>query len=103
MNELCGMPLSREAREIAEYLVHHPSVRDTLEGIAQWRLPTFRIEREIAVVKSGLEELIAVEFVQSVSGRDGHLYYQINPAKVEEIRVGLRGAPPSPERSSTHS
>src|SRR5687767_8336171 len=101
MNQLWATKLSTQACEIVDYLAQCPSVCDTLEGIAQWRLPIFRLDREIVCVKRGLDELLAIGVVQKTPGNDGLEYYRLNPAKLEDVRAHSQARQAVSQKSST--
>lgn len=77
---------SQIAHEVLAYLAEHPEAQDTLEGIIEWWLLEREIKRQTALVKESLGELVVAGLVLECQGSDAQTRYQVNHAKLREIR-----------------
>ena len=77
---------SKIAHEVLAYLAEHPEAQDTLEGIIEWWLLEREIKRQTALVKESLGDLVAAGLVLECPGGDRSVRYQVNRARLREIR-----------------
>jgi hypothetical protein len=73
-------------KEILSYLVAHPEARDTIEGIAQWWLLEQNIKEQLTRIKAVLDDLVEKGLLVEKKGADLRSNYQINSARVDEIK-----------------
>ncbi len=78
------------AREILSYVAENPTAEDCVEGITGWWLLKQSVTRRVTEVRQALEELVAMRYLVKRRGTDSNEHYQINPAKLREIRALLR-------------
>ena len=76
---------SRIRHGVLAYLAEHPESQDTLEGIIGWWLLEQEIERQTALVRQVLEELVEQGLLVEQRGADGRTRYQTNREKLGEI------------------
>ena len=84
------------ALQILSYLSTHPNAQDTVEGIAEWWGMEQRIRCMIREVKQPLAELVVQGLVLERTGRDGRVYYRVNPRKQRTLAQHLENAPSEP-------
>lgn len=77
------------ACQILTYFAAHPEAQDTLEGVVEWWLLEQEIRRRTTAVKKALSELVARDFLLARTGKDGRTRYQMNPAKITDVRTLL--------------
>ena len=77
------------AYTILNYLVRHPSAKDTLEGIVSWWVLNEQIDRALEKVREALDFLEAREFITVRKFRSQEKYYQLNRERLAEIRKML--------------
>ena len=77
---------SKIGNEILAYLVDHPKVQDTLEGIVNWWLLERQIIFQTAKVKEALSELVAKGLILEKKGSNSQIHYRINRCKFKEIQ-----------------
>ncbi len=63
MPEINDAEVRRIAEKIACYLRAHPYAADTLEGIAEWWLPSKGIEVSTSMIQQALDELCTQSIV----------------------------------------
>lgn len=80
---------SQIAYEILTYLIQHPAAQDTLEGIVEWWILEQEIQRQTAVVKEALTDLVTQGLVLERQGRDGCTHYRINRRRRGAIKALL--------------
>ncbi len=85
----CGLQMSEVASTILNYLLKHPSAKDTLEGITVWWILDEQISQAIEEVSKALNYLVSHEFVVVIKYRNQEKYYQINKEKMENIKTLL--------------
>lgn len=76
---------SRLAREILNYLLDHPDVQDTSEGIIEWWLLETHIRRADREVRYALEWLVEQSFVLPCRGADSQTRYRLNRDRLPQI------------------
>ncbi|RPI70484.1 MAG: hypothetical protein EHM45_24825 [Desulfobacteraceae bacterium] len=76
--------------DILRYLIAHPEARDTIEGIAHWWLLEQNIQEQLTRIQSVLDDLVAMGLIVEKAGADRRPSYQINAARVEEIKRFLQ-------------
>ncbi len=79
-------------REILRYLVKHPAAKDTLEGIAKWWLDRQHVERSVEEVAHSVRLLMSRGLILERRRKTGRAYYQVNPAKRNELVETLEEA-----------
>jgi hypothetical protein len=67
-------------------LAEHPDSQDTLEGIVEWWLLEREIKHQTALVREALAELVEGGLVVERRRADARSSYQINRARLGEIR-----------------
>jgi hypothetical protein len=77
---------SQITREVLAYLADHPEAQDTLEGIIEWWLLEQQIKRHTERVKECMADLVTQGLVIEHQSIDAHVRYQMNPARLSEIR-----------------
>jgi len=78
------------AHKILAYLMANPDAKDTLEGILDWWLLQQDLQRNIALVRKALDELLDKKFLLEHKGTDKQKYYQVNREKLHEIATLIR-------------
>lgn len=78
------------AHKILAYLMDNPDAQDTLEGILDWWLLQQDLQRNIALVRKALDELLDKKFLLERKGTDKQKYYQVNHAKLTEIETLIK-------------
>jgi hypothetical protein len=78
------------ANKILAYLMANPDAKDTLEGILDWWLLQQDLKRNIALVRTALDELIDKKFLLERKGNDRQKYYQVNHEKLNEIATLIK-------------
>lgn len=73
------------SHKILAYLLKNPGSKDTLEGIVNWWLLQQDIQRNVALVKKTVEQLMAKGFLLSRNGSDSKTYYYINREQIPVI------------------
>jgi hypothetical protein len=73
-------------REVLAYLAEHPDSHDTLEGIVEWWLLEREIKHQTTLVRAALAELVERGLVVEHCRADARSSYQINRARLAEIR-----------------
>lgn len=68
----------------------NPEAKDTIEGIVEWWLLQQEIKWWTAEVNQALAELVSKQFVLAQKGKDLRTRYEVNPRKLDEIRMQLR-------------
>ena len=63
------------ARQIADYLQHHPRSADTLDGVVNWWLRRQQYREARDIVEQALERLIKENKVQARVRSDGRTIY----------------------------
>lgn len=76
-------------RKILRYLIEHPDVQDTLEGIVQWWILEERLKDSLDNVRQTMLVLEEMEFVMSHQAGDGRVHYMLNREKLAEILTWL--------------
>jgi len=76
---------TRIAHQILAYLLKNPGAKDTMEGIANWWLLQQDIQRNMELVKSTVEDLMAKGFLLARHGSDLKTYYHVNPERMPVI------------------
>jgi Fe2+ or Zn2+ uptake regulation protein len=79
------MQPSNIERTIMSYMLDHPEARDTLEGIAEWWIPSQEIKIQIQNVKHALSNLVEAGFILEKTMSDGRVHYRINQMKIHHI------------------
>jgi len=77
---------SQIKHEVLAYLAEHPEAQDTLEGIIEWWLLEREVKRQTRLVKEALADLLAAGLVVECRGSDARARYQVNRARLREIR-----------------
>lgn len=77
--------------EALEYFLRNPEVRDTLEGIARWRLLEQRVAKSVESVDRALRWLVAEGYVVEVATRSGPPLFMLNAERVAAARTLVRG------------
>jgi hypothetical protein len=83
------------ASEILSYLLKNPDAGDTLEGIARFWTARQRIDLMLGDVQEALGGLVAEgvlkeRLLRAPDGRNAQRYYQLDPARKNEIEASLR-------------
>lgn len=78
------------AHKILAYLMDNPNAQDTLEGILDWWLLQQDLQRNIALVRKALDELLDKKFLLERKGNDKQKYYQVNHEKLTEIATLIK-------------
>jgi hypothetical protein len=78
------------AHKILAYLMANPDAKDTLEGILDWWLLQQDLQRNIALVRKALDELLDKKFLLERKGTDKQKYYQVNHEKLTEIATLIK-------------
>lgn len=76
----------RLARDILSYLITHPGVQDTYEGIVEWWLLETQIRRAEREVAEALDWLVEQSFVLRSRGADTQTRYRLNRDRLPQIR-----------------
>src|SRR5256885_6475247 len=76
---------SQIAHDILSYLIENPTAQDTLEGIVEWWLLQQEVQRQTAAVKEALASLVAHGLLLERKGKDGRVYYRLNPHALSKI------------------
>jgi hypothetical protein len=76
--------------KILAYLMANPDAKDTLEGILDWWLLQQDLQRNIALVRKALDELLDKNFLVERKGTDKQKYYQVNHEKLTEIATLMK-------------
>ena len=80
------MPTNIDIQEgILNYLSQNPEANDTLEGIMEWWLLTYRINFEMKKVKAAISSLIKDGWIIETKRKDSTVHYRLNPKKRQEI------------------
>ena len=78
------------AHKILAYLMDNPNAQDTLEGILDWWLLQQDLQRNIALVRKALDELLDKKFLLERKGTNKQKYYQVNHEKLTEIATLIK-------------
>jgi hypothetical protein len=78
-------------KRILSYLAEHPQAGDTIEGIAQWWLQDPQLQRSRNALQEALDYLSAQDLIVVRRGRNGHVYYSMNPEKRDAIGRLVKG------------
>ncbi len=73
------------ADRVMEYLLKHPTCKDTLEGIAEWWLEIHYIEESVEAVANALTHLCLQGIVSSEKDAKGDTYYKMNVNRQEAL------------------
>jgi len=87
------METSRIAHEVLAYLADNPDSEDTLEGIVEWWMLEREIKRHTGLVRLALAGLVAEELVVERCGADSQVRYQVNWARLRDVRKLIRESP----------
>lgn len=71
-------------RDILNYLLHHPAVADTFEGIARWRVLEEIARRNVATTEDAMKWLIEKGFLFEEKIAGGRTIYKLNAEKRKE-------------------
>ena len=87
----------RVAKEVLSYFVLHPQARDTMEGIARWRLLDELARRTVDETVAAVQLLVAQGLLIEISPSASPPIYALNEMKISEAKkfVGLRRKSPS--------
>jgi len=84
--------------EILRYLVERPDAKDTLEGIAQWWIPSGQKPPSRDAVQSAIDELLTRGWIVRRETTPSHVVYGLDKRHLEVITNVLRREPtPRPE------
>jgi hypothetical protein len=84
-----GRSVADVCREILAYLAENPGARDTLEGITHWWLLESGIRQQAERVKLALDRLVEEGLVLESPGHHSGAAYQVNPERMDAIRLRL--------------
>ena len=87
--------------EVLAYLLRYPQAEDTVEGIAEWWLPTGGNRHAVSDVEAALSQLVGAGFLVARQCGGGRIYYRLNRDKEQEIRWRLRQVEISHRRKPT--
>jgi hypothetical protein len=87
---MCVADKAQIENVLLAYLVDHPDVQDTVEGIVEWWLVEQRIKQQTATVEEALADLVKKEFILKHKGKDLRIHYRINHRKMKQISTLLK-------------
>ena len=87
------METSRIAHEVLAYLSDNPNSEDTLEGIVEWWMLEREIKRHTGAVRRALADLVVEGLVVERRGPDSQVRYQVNRARLRDVRKLIRESP----------
>jgi hypothetical protein len=88
--DMCVADKAQIENVLLAYLVDHPDVQDTVEGIVEWWLVEQRIKQQTATVEEALADLVKKEFILKHKGKDLRIHYRINHRKMKQISTLLK-------------
>lgn len=74
-------------RDILNYLLHHPAVADTFEGIARWRVLEEIARRNVASTEDAMKWLITKGFLREEKIAGGRTIYRLDTEKRKEAEL----------------
>ena len=83
------MPLKvqvRLARDLLELYLTNPTLVETTEGLARWRLAEQLLETTMRETQQALEWLVSRGFLRQISGRQGRTVFMMNPDRRDEAQ-----------------
>jgi hypothetical protein len=89
---LVDLKPDRATSEIMTYFLQHPTVADTLEGIARWRIMLQKIEQTVDETAAALRVLVKDGLIDEVKRASGEPLFRLNGRKRKEAeRLVSRG------------
>jgi hypothetical protein len=76
--------IAQPVKQILSYFVRNPSVADSLEGIAHWRLLEEAIHRNVAETEEALHWLVKEGYLIETSHSHSGRLFQFNPQKLSD-------------------
>lgn len=83
------------ARDILNYLLHHPAAADTLEGIARWRILEEIAKRSLASTEDAMRWLIAKGFLCEEKIAGGKTIYRLDAGRRKEAELLVKEREPN--------
>lgn len=72
------------AEQILSYFVRNPKARDSLEGVARWRLLQEQIHRSLLETEAALAWLLSEGYLQQVQTPGSASIFQLNPDRYSD-------------------
>jgi hypothetical protein len=82
--------VSRPAIEVLSYFVRNPAAKDSLEGIARWRLLEQAIHRTITETEAALKWLVQEGYLMEVKQTQSSRLFYLNPERRSQAEDLLR-------------
>lgn len=82
----------RLARDLLRLYLTNPTMVETIEGLARWRLAEQLIEQTIRETQQALEWLVGRGFLREISGRRGRTVFMMNPDRREDAQQWVGAA-----------
>ena len=73
------------ARDLLKLYLTNPTLVETTEGLARWRLAEQLLDQTIRETEQALEWLVSRGFLRQISGR-GRTVFMMNPDRRDEAR-----------------
>ena len=83
------MPLTVQpklARDLLELYLTNPTLVETTEGLARWRLTERLLDKTFRETEQALAWLVNRGFLRQISGRRGRTVFMMNPDRRDEAR-----------------
>lgn len=87
---MCGGGEGRReqiARDILNYLLHHPAAADTFDGIARWRILEEIAKRSVASTEDAMHWLIEQGFLREEKIAGGRTLYRLDAGKRRDAEL----------------
>lgn len=82
------------ARDILNYLLHHPAAADSFEGIARWRVLEEIARRSVASTEDAMQWLVAKGFLCEEKIAGGRTIYRLEAGKRKEAELLVKEKEP---------
>jgi hypothetical protein len=86
------------AKDILNYLLHHPAGADTFDGIARWRVLEEIARRSVASTEDAMQWLIAKGFLCEEKIAGGRTLYRLDAGKKKEAELLVKEKRAKPPR-----
>jgi hypothetical protein len=74
------------ARDLLKLYLTNPTLVETTEGLARWRLADQLLDKTIRETEQALEWLVSRGFLRQISGRRGRTVFMMNPDRRDEAQ-----------------
>src|SRR5262249_43961571 len=79
-------PVPEQAAAVLQYFLQHPSVSDTLYGVARWRLLEETVHRGVDDVRAALAWLVSRGLLLEESTSGPEPVFRANPERIAEAQ-----------------